>query len=199
MLELLIGQIPEAIYFALFMIFVKGLKEKRLIFTILMVLEYVLLLYAMPFSIYAHVGFFVVTYILLKILYKEKAQIIDVFTLGIASVILIAFSIVFSIPKLLFPIDYIYCVVCCRIALFLMLILLNNRLNVIQKVYKKLWNRNDKVEKKIKTTTFRSINLVLFNILFMASNQQEKNMLMKVAQTEKEHYKAMKEMLGNHM
>ena len=170
MLELLIGQIPEAIYFALFMIFVKGLKEKRFLFTILMVVEYILLKQFIHFNIQFQVCYTFITYIILKLLYFEKAQIIDVFTLGIASVILIAFSIVFSIPKLLFPIDYIYCVVCCRIALFLMLILLNNRLNVIQKVYKKLWNRNDKVEKKIKTTTFRSINLVLFNILFYVIN-----------------------------
>lgn len=170
MLELLLGQIPEAIYFALFMIFVKDLKEKRLLFTILMVIEYTLLLHAMPYSIYAHVGFFITTYILLKILYKEKAQIIDVFTLGIASVILMAFSVVFSIPKLLFPINYTYCVVCCRVALFLFLFLLNHKLNVIQKTYKNFWNRNDNVKKKIKTTTFRSVNLVIFNIMFYVMN-----------------------------
>ena len=30
LMELFLGQIPEAIYFALFMIFTKNLKEKRL-------------------------------------------------------------------------------------------------------------------------------------------------------------------------
>ena len=41
MLELIIGQIPEAIYFALFMIYAKGLKEKRILFTVLMVNRYI--------------------------------------------------------------------------------------------------------------------------------------------------------------
>ena len=43
MLELLIGQIPEAIFFALFMIYAKGLKEKRILFIVLMIVEYLLL------------------------------------------------------------------------------------------------------------------------------------------------------------
>ena len=34
--QLLLGQIPEAIYFALFMILVKNIKEKRILFIILM-------------------------------------------------------------------------------------------------------------------------------------------------------------------
>jgi hypothetical protein len=32
-LEILLGQIPEAIFFSIFMIYVKGLKEKRVLFT----------------------------------------------------------------------------------------------------------------------------------------------------------------------
>ena len=170
MLELLLGQIPEAIYFALFMIFVKDLKERRLLFTILMVIEYTLLLHAMPYSIYAHVGFFITTYILLKILYKEKAQIIDVFTLGIASVILIIFSVIFSIPNMLFSLDYTICIFANRIALFTFLYCFKRKLNNIQKLYKTIWNRNDNTNKKIKTTTFRSINLVIFNIMFYIIN-----------------------------
>ena len=35
MLEIFLGQIPEAIFFELFMIFVKDLKEKRILFTTL--------------------------------------------------------------------------------------------------------------------------------------------------------------------
>ena len=42
-LEIILGQIPEAVYFAVFMILVKGLKEKRFLFTCLMILEYVFL------------------------------------------------------------------------------------------------------------------------------------------------------------
>ena len=51
MLELLLGQIPEAIYFALFMIFTKELKTKRILYTILMVIEYVLLKFFIEYNI----------------------------------------------------------------------------------------------------------------------------------------------------
>ena len=51
--------------------------------------------------------------------------------------------------------------------MFLFVFGLNNKLYNIQKLYKKLWNRNDLVKKKIKTTTFRALNIVIFNVLFV--------------------------------
>lgn len=84
-LELLLGQIPEALYFALFMIYTKRLNEKRIWFIVLTVLEYILL-FIPPLSIWSHILYFIFTYGILKWLYKNKAQITDIFTLGIASV-----------------------------------------------------------------------------------------------------------------
>ena len=40
-LEILLGQVPEVIFFALFMILAKNIKKKRLLFTGLMCLEYI--------------------------------------------------------------------------------------------------------------------------------------------------------------
>lgn len=54
-------------------------------------------------------------------------------------------------------------------------------------------------ELEMATEDLREHYRTLEDIAEMATNQQEKNVIMKVAQTEKEHYKAMKEMLGNHM
>lgn len=50
MLQLFLGQIPEAIFLALFMIYAKGLKEKRLLFIFLMIIEYLLTKYAFQFN-----------------------------------------------------------------------------------------------------------------------------------------------------
>ena len=61
--------------------------------------------------------------------------------------------------------NYILYAVLTRIFMFAFLILFNNKLNRIQKIYKLLWNRNDKIKKKIKSTTFRSLNIVIFNII----------------------------------
>ena len=50
--QLLLGQIPEAIYFALFMMLVKNIKEKRILFIVLMILEYVFLKYFLVYNIW---------------------------------------------------------------------------------------------------------------------------------------------------
>ena len=86
MIEILLGQIPEALYFAIFMIFVKQLKTKRLVFILLMILEYVLLKYLIHYNMYFQIAYTFFTYIILKVLYKERSQITDIFTFTIGSI-----------------------------------------------------------------------------------------------------------------
>ena len=167
LLQLLLGQIPEAIYFALFIIFTKELKEKRVLFTILMIIEYILLLNSFPYSTWSHVLYFIISYIIMKILYKDKCNITDVFALGMASIILIPIS---CISYMITFGNIIFSIIISRILIFSMILLFRNKLQNINKLYYKLWNRNDKVDKKIKSTTFRAINLVLFNISFYVIN-----------------------------
>ena len=166
-MELLLGYIPEAIYFALFMIYTKQLKEKRLLYITLMVLEYLLLKQFVHFSIYFQVAYTFITFVILKILYREKAQIIDIFTFTIASIFLIITSV---ISFLISGQNVILATIINRIIIFVVLFGFNYKLNVIQNLYKKLWNRNDKVKKKIKTTTFRSLNVIIFNVIFYFIN-----------------------------
>ena len=170
LLELVLGQIPEAIYFALFMTFTKEIKTKRIPFLILMVLEYILLMKAFPYSMWSHILFFVITYIIMKMLYKEKCQITDIFTLGIASLVLIITS---AIPYFIiwFTINnYLVYVILNRLLLFGLLLIMKNKLPKIKNMYKKLWNRNDKTKKKMKSATFRATNVVVFNIMFLIIN-----------------------------
>ena len=88
MLELLIGQIPEAIYFALFLIFAKKLKTHRLVFFITILIEYLLLKYSFPFSWYFHIGLIFMMYLTLKLIYKERSQITDVFIILVSFIYL---------------------------------------------------------------------------------------------------------------
>ena len=167
MLELLIGQIPEAIFFALFMIYAKGLKEKRILFIVLMIVEYILIMQNIYFNTYSHIIYTILTFLTLKVLYKEKCQITDIFTFGIASLILI----ITSIPcVLIFNNNPILYAIANRIIIFTSLFFAKNKIIVIQKCYKKLWNRNDTIKKKIKSTTFRSINIIIFNLMFYFIN-----------------------------
>lgn len=168
--QLLLGQIPEAIYFSLFMIFTKQLKEKRILFIILMILEYVLLKQFINFNIWFQIAYTGITFVILKMLYKEKAQITDVFTFTIGSIILIILDLIlyFTLGKL--TNNYILFAVIDKIVLLCVLFLIKNKLPNIQKIYEKLWNRDDRKKKKIKTTTFRSLNIVIFNITFYIIN-----------------------------
>lgn len=170
MLELFLGQIPEAIYFALFMIFAKELKEKRILFITLMITEYIVLANVLFSGIWFHLSYTLITYIILKILYKEKSQITDIFIFAIASLFLMLISgIYFYIlhPIVSKPILFI---ILNRLFLLFSIIFLKNKLKKIQKIYKFFWNRNDKIKKKIKSTTFRCINLIIFNAMFYVIN-----------------------------
>ena len=166
-MELLLGQIPEAIFFALFMIYAKGIKEKRILFTILMIIEYLLLIYTFQYNWIFHIGFMIMTFLTLKVLYKEKSQITDIFILLIAYLFLGITSIICFI---LFNENMLLVSISNRIIIFTLLFILKDKLIHIQKIYKLLWNRNDKVKKKMKSTTFRALNIVVFNIIFYLLN-----------------------------
>lgn len=169
-LEILLGQIPEAIYFALFMIFTKRLDKKRGLFMTLMIIEYVLLFNFTPVSIWSHILYFVITYVILKLLYKERSQITDVFTLGIASIPLMIISVIWYVIVYFTFKDIVICSILAKISLFIFLYVIRHKLPKIQNIYKLFWNRNDKISKCMKSITFRCINIILFNLMFFIIN-----------------------------
>lgn len=170
MLEVLLGQIPEAIYFALFMIFVKQLKEKRFLFIVLMIIEYLLLKTFIKYNMWFQISYTFMSFLILKLLYKEKAQITDIFTFTISSIILILISFVsyFIIWQTIG--NYLIAAIINRLFLIIFLLITHKKLYNIQKLYKKLWNRQDNKKYKVKSTTFRAINVVVFNLLFFIIN-----------------------------
>ena len=167
--EIILGQLPEAVYFAIFMILVKGLKEKRFIFTISMVIEYLLVLNILPYSIWSYVLYFVLSFLLLKMLYKDKSNVTDIFTMGIASVIIIIVSIFSYFIVSLFSTNVIIGNLCQKVILFFIILVYKSYLPKINNIYKKLWNRS-KHSYKIKSTTFRVLNLIVFNFSFVVIN-----------------------------
>lgn len=167
--EIILGQLPEAVYFAIFMILVKGLKEKRFIFTISMVIEYLLVLNILPYSIWSYVLYFVLSFLLLKILYKDKSNVTDIFTMGIASVIIIIVSIFSYFIVSLFSTNVTIGNLCQKVILFFIILVYKSYLPKINNIYKKLWNRG-KHSYKIKSTTFRVLNLIVFNFSFVVIN-----------------------------
>lgn len=168
-LEIILGQLPEAVYFAIFMILVKGLKEKRFVFIISMIIEYLLVLNVLPYSIWSYVLYFILSFLLLKILYKDKSNVTDIFTMGIASVIIIIVSIFSYLIVSLFSTNVIVGNLCQKAILFFIILVYKSYLPKINNIYKKLWNRS-KHSYKIKSMTFRVLNLIVFNFSFVVIN-----------------------------
>lgn len=170
MIQIIFGQIPEAIFFAIFMLKVKRLEEHKIKFILLMVIEYLLLKSFMKFSVYFQICYTIITFLLLKILYKNKAQITDIFTFGIGSIFIIVTSaILFSIANFTFKNVFI-CNLLHKILIFVLLYIYRNKLYKVQNLYKSFWNRNYVEKKKIKSVTFRAVNISIFNIMFYLIN-----------------------------
>lgn len=170
MLQLLIGQIPEAIFFSLFLIFTKQLKEKRMLFIALMLIEYLVLKHFIAFNLWFQILYTIAMFLILKMLYKEKAQITDIFTFMFASISMIIVTVILYFGVGIFVKDYVILAVISRFILFGLLFTFKNKLPKIQSMYKLMWNRNDKKKKPIKSATFRCINVIAFNAMFYILN-----------------------------
>ena len=167
MAELFLGQIPEAIYCACFMIACKNIKEKRLLFILLMIMDYLLLKQIFIFNSWFQLLYVVLTFIILKVLYKDKAKIFDIFYM----ILCYLFIIIVSIPCfLIFGSDMILANFINKFLLFLILFLFKNKLNKLENAYDKFWNVDKENKKKVKVITFRSINILIMNIIFIIIN-----------------------------
>lgn len=169
MLLLFLEKICEAIYFSLFLIYGKNIKEKRILLTAIMILEYLALKYFISFNVWFQLSYTFLVYITLKVLYKDKAQITDIFLFASASTILIFISFLCGLI-LFYNIDiYLYVLIFNRILLFLLLLIFKNK---ISKIYNKIisfWNRKNK-STKISSLTVRNISIVIFNLMFYIIN-----------------------------
>lgn len=162
-------KVVEAIYFAMFLIIGKNIKNKKLLFIGIMVFEYLMLKSFINFSVYFQLAYTFMTYVTLKVLYKEKAQITDVFLFTAASLLLIAISAT-SYGIVYFTVrNYFVALILNRILLFLTLYLGRN---VIRNKYKSfccLWNRHN-IPNQIKSLTLRNISIIIFNLMFCLIN-----------------------------
>lgn len=131
-----------------------------------MIIDEAFLVKATNFDIWFYVLYMIFTYLILKAIYKEKSQIIDIFIFIIASLIMLLINFIVYIIIANTIKQFIAYAIISRILLFMLLFFIRNKLYNITKLYRKLWNRHDNIPKKIKTTTFRSINIVIFNITF---------------------------------
>lgn len=168
LLSILLGLIPEVLYFTLFLVYTKQLKEKRFKLFFLIAIAYFICLLLRQLVILYYIVLIALIYIILKVLYKSKTQVIDIF---IISLMCLWITLLGFVSILCFEDNYsnywvVYAVD--RILLFLPFIF-KDKFNVLYKKYCKLWNRNDKEKRPIKSITLRNISLILLNgfVFFM--------------------------------
>lgn len=168
-MSILFGMIPETLFFTLFLIYTKNIKEKKLKLFISIIFIYILCIFIQRYKIIYYVLFIILFYIILKILYKRKTQIIDIFIIAIMYSYLTIISIIcFAFAKENFTNYYILMFI--NRFLLILPFIFKNEFNVLYKKYCNLWNRNDKIDRPIKSITLRNISLILLNLLIFIVN-----------------------------
>lgn len=173
MLNIILGIIPEAIFFSLFIIFTKKYnhKIKNLVFTILMILGYIILKQLLPKNVYCQIIYILYVPLLMFLLYKNKFHISDIFVMSWASILMTLLQVIFLPLIYLFGNDsYMVMWILNRIITFALLILFRNKFNKIYKYFISQWNRNREKPNKIKALTIRNICVISLNISIFILN-----------------------------
>lgn len=173
MTNILLGLIPEAIYFSIFIILTKNYKNKRknLIFTLLLTLGYIMFKQILPRNVYCQIAYLLYVPFIMRVMYKEKWHISDMFVMSWATIILGILSILAMIPTFVFGIKlYWYCYAINRLLLVLFLIFCGKKLNGIYRYFISQWNRNYEKPNKIKALTVRNVCVITLNVTIYLLN-----------------------------
>lgn len=157
---ILFGILPEVLMFSLFLIFAKDLKENRILLTLQIFAIYLFLKLILGHTIYFNLIFIFSVYILLKILYKQKAQITDIFLMNFTSILLTALSCLtyFFIP------NYFVSMIVNRLLIVIVILLAKKYLRGLFVKFNSCWNRNREKPNKIRSLTLRNISIISFNV-----------------------------------
>lgn len=170
-ISMFLGMIPEVLYFTLAMVYTKNIKTKQIKLFLLIALSYILCIMIIKYELLFYVLFIFILYFILKFLYKEETQIIDIFVIMYFSfyLTLLSFLICFYYNFMNTLEVYIILYIINRILLFSIFIF-RNKFNTIYVKYMKYWNRNDMIKRPIKSITLRNISLIAINCIIFFMN-----------------------------
>lgn len=157
LLSILIGVLPDILYFYFYIKEIKNIKTKKVLFFVL--LFAIFFITNMFYTLYTYLLFDILLYLLIHKLYKAK--ITDFFIVVMLDLYLVCCSL---FGYFVFD-NYIVGMIIYRILLFLPL-LFKGKLRNLYQSYCSLWNRHNKTN-KIKSITIRNIVLVILNIMIV--------------------------------
>lgn len=170
-LSIVVGLLPETVYFTLFFTFSKGLRDREvvlfkrnlspsfgifLLFCLIFISNLILSAF-FAFSVWYHFLFMVSMWVILRVLYRS--QVVDVFLILMACIVLTAQSVFF----LAIFSQSVTTIVLSRICLILSAFVLRKWWIYAYEFYLSVWNRG--MGGKIKSVTARCIVIVSMNIL----------------------------------
>ena len=162
--NIIFALLPESIYFTLFLIYTKNYKNNKLKLFILLFLGYVTLKIIFPFNIYCQILFLIYVPIILRLLYKNKFHISDIFILVYASLLIILETLLVLPIYSIFN-NYLLAFILSRLLMFIVLFILKNKLNKVYKWIISQWNRNYEKPNKIKAITIRQCCVISLNVI----------------------------------
>lgn len=166
---IVLEKVLEAVYFSLFLIIGKNIKEKRLLLICIMIFEYLMLTNFIEFNVWFQLIYTFMSFINLKVLYKDKAQITDIFLFTVSSIFLIIISVI-SYAIIYFTLnEYFIALLLNRLLMFLLLLFGRKTINNKYKEFCSLWNRHNNPT-KIRSLTLRNISIITFNLMFWLIN-----------------------------
>lgn len=171
-ISILLGLLPEVLYFTMFLVYTKNLKEKKIKLFLLISIAYFLCLLIQKYKTLYYILFVVLVYLILKLLYKEKSQIIDIFAFSISTIYL---TLLACICAIILKNDYsnyflYYSLYFISRVLLFGIFIFKNKFNIIYKKYCNLWNRNDNIKRPIKSITLRNVSLIMINVSIFILN-----------------------------
>jgi hypothetical protein len=153
-ISLLLGMLPDVLYYFIYIKQIKDIKTKSILFFTLLMIAFIIR--NMFYNLYTYILFDILIYLMIKKLYKS--QINDMFII----VFLETYMLILSLLSFNLIHNYIIGFLIYRILLFLPLLFVN-KIKSMYKNYTMLWNRHN-IPNKIKSITLRNISLVVLNI-----------------------------------
>lgn len=162
--SILLGILPEALFYTFFIDCCKEIKGIRFKLFIVILIEYIFLSITFKYSAWTYVLLMIMIYLNLVVLNKQNVkEIIDLFIILVAYIYLCIVSIIcFSFVSQDFSNYYIILFI--NRGMLLIPMIFRKKINIIYKKYKSLWNINKEINAPIKSLTIRNISLVLLNM-----------------------------------
>lgn len=166
LLSIILGLIPEGLFYSLFMIGCKNIKSHKVLFTILNILAFNLISIPLHFNIWYYLVLPTMLYLILKLLYKDT-EFIDSFVITVPFAILAILGyLCYGIGHLLFTqYSYFIMLLINRSLLIIVISALYLHLNKCYNTYRKLWNKH--IGSKIKSITIRNISIMLCSTVIL--------------------------------